>query len=448
MNYKFKSRDARKSRNTSMYSITEHYFNFDVKPVINEVLKFYGAFTFKGLSSIINISTYPQLWDLSSTLLFYPEDSLVIGDKQKEEYYLNSELNTNSYVTSQKNLNMENTTQHPDIFNSNFRDKFISDYHQHIATHKLESFSDNSSRLISKETYEYLASVCNIKYDLSIFNQDLKGFEGFIDKHTYISCSYLPKESAYYLNTIFSYATSSKVILDNIVFVEKPASVSWVTGVNSDGSLEIENLPIEPPKPVFDSFYPWLDGVTLDDFLENYYKSEESILLLYGSPGTGKSNLLKHFLHKYNESALITYQDDIRDLDKMFSSFLKGEEKFLIIEDADEFLIKRENGNTSMKRLLNIADGLTSNKDKKVIFTTNLTSINSIDAALVRPGRCYGTVKFENLNKQQALAVANDLQIAAEIVVKDNYSLAELFAIKNNKLKIIGQGSNTGQFGF
>ena len=121
-------------------------------------------------------------------------------------------------------------------------------------------------------------------------------------------------------------------------------------------------------------------------------------------------------------------------------------EKFLIIEDADEFLTKRESGNTSMKRLLNIADGLTSNKEKKVIFTSNITNLNSIDSALLRPGRCYDAVKFEHLNTEQATKAAQDLELDLSLIVKSSYTLAELFAIKNNKLKLVQ--NNKAVFGF
>lgn len=356
-----------------------------------------------------------------------------------------------SHITNISNIMTQTIspqTPSSTIFNSSFRDKFISEYHLKVAQEKLLSVSDNSCRIISKDTYDFLYQICNIKYSLNIFDKTQKGFEGFIDNHTYITCTHSLKEDLYYLNTIFTHnADVINNILSNIEFIEKPASVSWVTGIHSDGSLDVENLPIEEPKPVYDSFYPWLGEYSLDSFLDNYISSQESILLLYGFPGTGKSNLLKHLLHKYNQSALITYQDDIRDLDKMFSSFLKGEEKFLIIEDADEFLTKRESGNTSMKRLLNIADGLTSNKDKKVIFTSNITNLNSIDSALLRPGRCYDAVKFDVLNKEQAIKASIDLELDLSLIVKDSYTLAELFAIKNNKLKLV-QNNKKAVFGF
>lgn len=392
-----------------------------------------------------NIFSYFQKIKLYDTLTY--TDDVSGGPLESTDafdYLPTTFITTVSHMTTQ---NSSPQTPSTTIFNSNFRDKFISEYHLKVAQEKLTSVSDNSSQIISKETYDFLYNSCNIKYTLNIFDKTQNGFEGFIDDHTYITCTHNLKEDMCYLNTIFTHDVNViNNIFSKIEFISKAASVSWVTGVHSDGSLDVEVLPIEEPKPIYDSFYPWLGEHTLDSFLENYICSQESILLLYGNPGTGKSNLLKHLLHKYNQSALITYQDDIRDLDKMFSSFLKGDEKFLIIEDADEFLTKRESGNTSMKRLLNIADGLTSNKEKKVIFTSNITNLNNIDSALLRPGRCYDAVKFENLNTEQATKAAQDLELDLSLIVKDSYTLAELFAIKNNKLKLVQ--NNKAVFGF
>ena len=88
-----------------------------------------------------------------------------------------------------------------------------------------------------------------------------------------------------------------------------------------------------------------------------------------------------------------------------------------------------------MRRLLNIADGLTSRKDKKVVFTTNLSSLSRIDDALLRDGRCYDAVKFEVFNKKETEAIASVLNIDHSLLTKDQYILAELFSINNNKLK-------------
>lgn len=353
------------------------------------------------------------------------------------------------YMSSTPNTPTTSSVSTPSstIFNSSFRDKFLNEFHLNMANQKLTCISDNSSKNISKNSYNRLKDACNIVYELSVFSNSTQGFEGFIDGHTYITCTHEIKENKYILNTFFTYDINIfNTLLNTLEFVPDQAKISWITNVTQNG-LQIEELPVEVPKPIFNSFYPWLNGYDLKEFLENFLNSNESILVFYGDPGTGKSNLLKYLLHEYNLSALITYQDNIRDLDSMFSHFLKGDDNLLIIEDADEFLTKREAGNTSMKRLLNITDGLTSNKDKKVIFTTNLTNTNSIDSALLREGRCFGAFRFEPLLKEEALLVAKDLEIDQNLLIKDKYTLAELFAIKNNKMKLV-KGSAIKPFGF
>lgn len=368
--------------------------------------------------------------------------------KGKPTYvYLPLETFTSACAYIDNNIMNKDQKTSATIFHTSFKDKFITEYHNQVTENNLTSIADSSSRLISKETYDYLYNLCEVKYKINILSTTSEGFEGFVGKHSYICCTYDKKEKECYLTSFFSYDPTISDILTNIELVKRPAKVSWVTGVCQDGSLDIETLPIEKPETIFESFYPWLGGVTVEDFINNFYESDESILLLYGDPGTGKSNLLKHLLHRFNESALITYQDDIRDLDKMFSGFLKNDDRFLIIEDADEFLTRRDQGNTSMKRLLNIADGLTSNKNKKVIFTTNHTNLNNVDQALLRPGRCFAAVKFERLNKEQSLAVARDLEIEPESLTENTYTLAELFAIRNNKLKLLKSDSRP-TFGF
>lgn len=428
-----------------------------IKPFFNnnnEIVLKYSCHSTISLASLTytpiapTINLYGNLQKISIFNLHFFNTFAFKFQNSLHDYFESETFNGFSYMTTTNPS--QNSPQNPSqtIFHSSFRDKFISEYHIKVAEEKLTSVSDNTSREITKTFYDFLYNLCNVKYNLYIFCETDKGFEGFIDNHTYITCSWELKTNKYYFNTFFSYDPSTiDIITNQIQFVPKTATVSWVTGVHSDGSLDIEQLPIEVPKPIYNSFYPWLGDVSLEDFLDNYISSDEAILLLYGVPGTGKSNLLKYLLHKYNANALITYQDDIRDLDKMFSSFLKSDSKFLIIEDADEFLTKRESGNTSMKRLLNIADGLTSNTNKKVIFTTNLTNLNSIDSALLRDGRCFAAIKFDKLNQEEALNVAIDLNIDTTEITKSNYTLAEMFSILNKKQKLI-KSQQVSSFGF
>ena len=56
-----------------------------------------------------------------------------------------------------------------------------------------------------------------------------------------------------------------------------------------------------------------------------------------------------------------------------------------------------------------IADGVVRAQNRKIIFTTNLPNIGSIDDALLRPGRCFATVQMRPLVRTETDAVLNRL---------------------------------------
>jgi ATP-dependent 26S proteasome regulatory subunit len=75
---------------------------------------------------------------------------------------------------------------------------------------------------------------------------------------------------------------------------------------------------------------------------------------------------------------------------------------------------------------LNVGDGLITVKGKKLVFSTNLPSVNDVDPALIRPGRCFDIVSFRNYTKKEAKALAKKLNIDLK-ADKEEYSLAEIF---------------------
>ena len=52
-------------------------------------------------------------------------------------------------------------------------------------------------------------------------------------------------------------------------------------------------------------------------------------------------------------------------------------------------------------RILMIADGVVRAQNRKIIFTTNLPNIGSIDDALLRPGRCFATMHMRSLVRRR-----------------------------------------------
>lgn len=178
--------------------------------------------------------------------------------------------------------------------------------------------------------------------------------------------------------------------------------IEWI--YSGDGnSIEI---PLKRDRIPVAEMYPWLEGRTLESYYEDFMASPASILLLIGPPGTGKTTFIRGMLQHTETSATVSYDSAVLEKDYVFASFIEGDKSLLILEDADMFLKSRKEGNTMMHKFLNVGDGLVTTKGKKLVFSTNLPSIKDIDPALVRPGRCYDIVHFNELNQEQAEALA------------------------------------------
>lgn len=182
---------------------------------------------------------------------------------------------------------------------------------------------------------------------------------------------------------------------------------------------------------IHETYYPYLGDP--NEYLKKYLASNQSILLLSGPPGTGKTSLLRHLINDNNLSAEILYDEDLMLSDNVFQQFLFGPSQVMIIEDADAVLEHKEDTrSTLMSRFLNVSDGIIKMPNKKLIFTTNINDLGRIDSALIRPGRCYDIVHTRALSFKES-------KLAAEIAGLPNpmenkeYTLAELFNNTNNK---------------
>jgi energy-coupling factor transporter ATP-binding protein EcfA2 len=214
------------------------------------------------------------------------------------------------------------------------------------------------------------------------------------------------------------------------IFTVAPCHIEWIYG--GDGSSV--NIPLLPEKLPISEMYPFLKDETIEDYYNRYLESSASILLLIGPPGTGKTTFIRGLLHHASKNAIVTYDESILNKDYVFARFIEDEVGVMVIEDADNFLKSRSDGNSMMHRFLNVGDGLISVRGKKLIFSTNLPSIRDVDPALVRPGRCFDVVTFDNYTLEQAEILAKKLGVSFEKKENksDTYSLAEVFFKQKN----------------
>lgn len=178
-------------------------------------------------------------------------------------------------------------------------------------------------------------------------------------------------------------------------------------------------------------FYPWLSRYadSIEAFFDNYLNSNKSVLLLIGPPGTGKSTFIRSLLlYARKELSFLCSNERVLATDG-FIPWLAGikNDSPIVIEDADNFVTSRDKGNNqSMSGLLNTADGIIPRKNK-IIISTNLPTINRVDPALVRPGRCHKVLEFRNLTYREACHIREmEMLPVFETDSKKEYSLAEV----------------------
>ena len=211
--------------------------------------------------------------------------------------------------------------------------------------------------------------------------------------------------------------------------------VEWIYSANGE-SIQI---PLRADRVPIDEMYPWLGDERLTDYYDRFMDSDASILLLIGPPGTGKTTFIRGLLQHTKQSALVTYDSILLEKDYVFASFVEGDRSIMVLEDADNFLGARSEGNNMMHKFLNVGDGLVSTKNKKMIFSTNLPSIQDIDPALIRPGRCFDIVNFSLFNQEQADILVKKLGVEIQSKPNTFYSLADIFFNQTATVKVARQ---------
>ena len=230
----------------------------------------------------------------------------------------------------------------------------------------------------------------------------------FVDAHASRKADY----SSYYfgiwadsVERAESLTRSLQERVETVRIREPMFSIDWhfLTGRGELQSASIEELADDV---LLDAAYPEIGDVKT--FVDRYLRAKETVLVLQGRPGTGKTRLIRAILGEISRrnggSAQALYTGDKKALecDEIYVKFITGEDEAFVVEDADHLLRPRAEGNEHLHRFLAIADGVVRAQGRKIIFSTNLPNVGDLDDALVRPGRCFAHVHVRELTLAEA----------------------------------------------
>lgn len=153
--------------------------------------------------------------------------------------------------------------------------------------------------------------------------------------------------------------------------------------------------------------YPKID---ITEMMKQYSDSDESLMILSGKPGTGKTCVAKMMMaaHAKNlkSDIYVVYVKDqeILAMDHFWARLANSEPHLLILDDLDNELKPRgKEGNQIVSNMLSYSDGIFDVRTK-ILITTNLTD-SLIDRALVRPGRAFDALCLPQLDRVEAIEI-------------------------------------------
>ena len=160
----------------------------------------------------------------------------------------------------------------------------------------------------------------------------------------------------------------------------------------------------------------------------------KGLVLLHGTPGTGKTHYLKYLASKIKNKRVLFIPPFLADFitsPEMTPFLIQNAGSVLFIEDAEKVITDRNTGGgNGVSNILNITDGILSDiLNIQIVATFNMDK-KKIDEALLRKGRLIAEHKFDALPIEDAQALINhlgfDYNADKPMTLTEIYNLSEV----------------------
>lgn len=137
----------------------------------------------------------------------------------------------------------------------------------------------------------------------------------------------------------------------------------------------------------------------------------KGMILMYGPPGTGKTTMIRQLAQDSERRFMFIPSSMIDSLgDPKLIAFLlqDGRDCVLVIEDAETALRERDKAfsQSAASNLLQLADGILSDVLGVTVIATFNTSLDNIDPAFLRAGRCLAKHEFPLIQGEKLKSLA------------------------------------------
>jgi len=214
---------------------------------------------------------------------------------------------------------------------------------------------------------------------------------------------------------------------NNIALViQTPRGYDTTTFELPDQKLDIELGYGKGFKPIHDKIINTLNQ-----------KDGKGLVLLHGTPGTGKTHYLKYIASKIKDKRVLfipPYLADFITSPEMTPFLIQNSNSILFIEDAERVITDRNNGGANgVSNILNITDGILSDILKIQIVATFNMDKAKIDSALLRKGRLIAEHKFDALPIEDANNLIKHL--GKNYVTTKPMTLTEIYNLEETEYK-------------